>query len=83
MEGKPERACSVPLWPHAESISVVVSERFAKLLQCPGSCGMRRDIQTQQPTRAVFNHHKNVEQAKRRRDRDEEVAGDDRASMIA
>ena len=44
---------------------------------------MRRDIQMQQPTRAVFNHHEDVEQAKRRSDRDEEVAGDDRTSMIA
>jgi len=33
------------------TISVLVSDRFAKLLQCPGRCGMRRDIQMQQPTR--------------------------------
>jgi hypothetical protein len=44
---------------------------------------MRRDIQMQQPTCAMLNHHQNVEQPKRRSDRDEEVAGDDRASMIA
>jgi hypothetical protein len=44
---------------------------------------MRRDIQMQRPTSAVLNHHKSVEQAKRRSDRDEEVAGNDRASMIA
>jgi hypothetical protein len=37
----------------------------------------------QQPTRAVFNHHEDVEQLKRRGHRDEEVAGDDRTSVIA
>jgi hypothetical protein len=32
----------------------------------------------QQPARAVFEHYEDVEQPKRRRDRDEEVAGDNR-----
>jgi hypothetical protein len=65
------------------AISILVSERFAKLLQCPGSCGMRRDIQMQQPTSTVLNHHENVEQAKRRSDRDAEIAGDHRARVVA
>ena len=44
---------------------------------------MSRDVQMQEPARAVFDHHADIEQAKTRSDRDEEIAGDDRASVIA
>jgi hypothetical protein len=65
------------------AVAILVSERFAQLLQSPRGCGMRRDIQMQQPARAMFNYDKDVEHAEGRGHRDEEVAGDDRASMIA
>ena len=44
---------------------------------------MSGDVQMQQPARAVLDHHEDEEQAKARSDRDEEIAGDDRASVIA
>ena len=44
---------------------------------------MSGDVQMQQPARAVLDHHEHEEQAKGRSDGDEEIAGDDRASVIA
>ena len=58
-------------------------DRFAQLLQRPWGRGMRRHIDMQDPAGGVFHDHKDVEEAKGRRDHHAEVARDDRLGMIA
>src|SRR5437773_1326268 len=66
-----------------EVITMVCWERFAPLLQGPGSCGVRCDIAMQDSTRRVFHEHKNIEETKGRRDHHTEVTGHDCLGMIA
>src|SRR5437867_7232612 len=66
-----------------EAIAMVCWERFAQLLQGPGSCGMRCHIDMQDPACRVFHEHKHVEEAKSHRHYDTEVTGHDRLGMIA
>src|SRR5665213_10862 len=52
------------------------------MLQRPVCGWMLGDVEVHQPPRAMLDYHQNVEQSECRRDRYEEVAGDDRASVI-
>jgi hypothetical protein len=47
-----------------EAVAMVSRDRFAELVEGPGSRGMRRDIDMQDATGGMFHHHKDIEQAK-------------------
>ena len=66
-----------------EAIIMVRWERFAQLLQCPGSGGMRGHIDMQNPACRVFHEHKHGEEAKGRRNHHTEITGHDRLGMMA
>src|SRR6266851_1760442 len=53
-----------------------------QLLQRPVCARVCGHINVGQPTRAVLDHNKHVQRPKRRRDRNEEVTGENRRSMV-
>jgi hypothetical protein len=65
-----------------EAIRVVRWNRFTQLQQRPARGGMRCDTDVEETAGRVFHEHKDVEEMKRRRHRDTEVAGDDGLRMI-
>src|ERR1022692_2225419 len=56
-----------------ELVPVLKSNRLTQLLQRPGGTRMRSDVTMDQASAAVLDHHKYVQQLKRRRDGDEEI----------
>lgn len=58
-------------------------DRFSQLLQRPSRRRMVRDIEMQQPARAVVDHHEKADQPEARRDRYEEVAGDNCLGVVS
>ena len=64
-------------------IGVVESNDLPQLLQGPCRTRVRRDVDAHQSAAAVLDDHEHVEQSECRRDRDEEVTGDDRVRVIA
>ncbi len=67
---------------HHESIRVRIGENFSKLLGGPIGGRMGGDVAMQDSPRVDLHRDKHIENLKRRRDRDEEIAGDDRLGVV-
>ena len=59
-----------------------LSDDRSQLLQRPIRARVRCHVDVGQPTRAVLDDNKHVQHPKCRRDRHEEVAGEDRLGMV-
>src|ERR1039457_77131 len=64
-----------------ELVPVLKSNCLTQLLQRPGGTRMRSDVTMDQASAAVLDHHKYVQQLKRRRDGDEEITRNDPLGM--
>src|SRR5262249_17739306 len=65
------------------AVGVISRECFSELVHGPRRRGMRRDIDMKEPSARMLNHHKDIEDAKCRRDCHAEVARYNALSMIA
>jgi len=65
-----------------ESMRRVARDQHSELLCRPIRRGMFGHIPVPDPAGADFQHHEDVDDAERGRDRDEEIAGQDRAGVI-
>jgi len=59
-----------------------VPDDRSQLLQRPIRARVRCHIDVGQPTRAVLDDNKHVQETKRHSDRHEEIAGEDRLGMV-
>ena len=59
-----------------ELVAVVTGKGFTKLLQRPGGSRMTSDIAVQNPPRANFHQHKDVQLPKARSHHDQEITGE-------
>src|SRR5450631_2287888 len=64
-----------------ELVPVLKSNRLTQLLQRPRRTRMRSDVTMDQASAAVLDHHKYVQQLKRRGDGDEEITRNDPLGM--
>src|SRR5215831_17861889 len=64
------------------AVGMISRDCFSELLHGPRRRGMSRDIDMQEPSARMLNHHKNIENAECRRDCHAEVTRDNALSMI-
>src|SRR5215470_2229707 len=65
-----------------KAVRVVSRNRFTQLLERPVGGGVRCDIAMQDLARRVFHDHKDIEEAKGRRDHDTKVTRHDRLGVV-
>ena len=58
------------------------ADRLRQLLCRPGSCRVMRHVHVEDPTGSVLHDDEYIDQLECRRDRDEEIAGDDAFRMV-
>ena len=66
-----------------DAVRVIGRNGFAELLHGPLSRGICRDTNVKESATGMFNNHKDIQGAKRRRDCDTKVTGHDPLGMIA
>jgi hypothetical protein len=60
----------------------LVTDHLASLLQRPVGARVLRHVEVQPPARTMMDHPPHIEPPERRRDCDEEVAGDNGLGMV-
>jgi hypothetical protein len=65
-----------------KAVRVVSRNRFTQLLERPVGGGVRCDIAMQDLARRVFHDHKDIEEAKGRRDHDTKITRHDRLGVV-
>src|SRR5438128_2586039 len=66
-----------------EAVAMINRNSFAELMYSPWCRRVRRDVDMQDAAGGMFHHDKDIEQTKRGRDHDAEVARNDRLRMVA